>query len=92
MEIEAPRPMRLSGPAIARRLARAVSTIGKVLRRLGMGRLQALDPAVPVIRYEQEKPDELIHLDTKRLGRIDGIGHRIAGDRTGQSAKRGNGW
>jgi tRNA U34 2-thiouridine synthase MnmA/TrmU len=43
------------------------------------------DPGSPraVIRYERERPGELIHLDTKKLGRIDGIGHRITGDRTG---------
>ena len=34
----------------------------------------------------------MIHLDTKKLGRIQGIGHRITGDRTGQSNKRGTGW
>jgi transposase InsO family protein len=91
-EIEALRRMRLSGPAIARRLARPVSTVGKVLRRRGLGRLRALDPRAPIIRYEREKPGELIHMDTKKLGRIDGIGHRITGDRTGQRSKRGTGW
>jgi transposase InsO family protein len=91
-EIDALRRRRLSGPAIARRLCRPVSTVGKVLRRLGLGRLKALDPVLPVIRYEREKPGELIHLDTKKLGRIDGIGHRITGERTRQSSKRGKGW
>jgi transposase InsO family protein len=83
---------RLSGPAIARRLGRPVSTVGKALRRLGLGRLRALDAPIAVIRYEREKPGELIHIDTKKLGRIDGIGHRITGNRTGQSNKRGTGW
>ena len=91
-EIETLRRRRLSGPVIARRLGRPVSTVGRVLRRLGLGRLRALDPAVPVIRYEREKAGELIHIDSKKLGRIDGIGHRITGDRTGQSNKRGTGW
>jgi transposase-like protein len=94
--IEALRRRRLSGPAIARQLGRPVSTVGKVLRRLGLGRLRALDPVVPVIRYEREHPGELIHIDTKKLGRIDGIGHRITGDRRGQSNRRacgkGLGW
>ena len=40
---------------------------------------------------ERQRPGELIHVDTKKLGRIDGIGHRIIGDRTGQSRKRGTG-
>ena len=48
------------------------------------------------MRYEREQPGELIHIDIKKLGRIDGIGHRITGDRTGQSnrraAGRGLGW
>src|SRR5262245_47725581 len=51
-EIEALRRERLSGPAIARRLGRPVSTVGNVLRRLGLGRLTALQPRPPVIRYE----------------------------------------
>ena len=69
-----------------------VSTVGAVLRRLGLGRLAALDPKPPVVRYEREQPGELIHIDTKKLGRIDGVGHRITGDRRGQSSKRGIGW
>ena len=63
-----------------------------MLRRLGLGRLSALDVKPPVVRYERDMPGELIHLDIKKLGRIDGIGHRITGDRTGQSNKRGTGW
>ena len=91
-EIEALRRQRLSGLAIARRLGRPVSTIGVVLRRRGLGRLAALEPKPPVIRYERAHPGELIHLDIKKLGRIAGLGHRITGDRRGQSAKRGTGW
>ena len=83
--IEALRRQRLSSPAIARRLGRPVSTVGQVLRRRSLGRLSALDPRPPVIRYERQQPGELVHIDIKKLGRIDGIGHRITGDRTGQS-------
>jgi transposase InsO family protein len=90
--VEALRRQRLSGPVIARRLGLAVSTVGLELRRLGLGRLRALDPKPAIIRYERENPGELLHLDIKKLGRIDGIGHRITGDRTGQSSKRGTGW
>jgi transposase InsO family protein len=89
-EIEALRRQRLSGPAIARQLGRPVATIGVVLRRRGLGRLEALDPKPAVIRYQRDQPGELIHIDIKKLGRIDGIGHRISGDRRGQ--KRGTGW
>jgi transposase InsO family protein len=90
--IEALRREHLSGPAIARRLGRPVSTVGLVLRRRGLGRLAALDPKPPLVRYEREKPGELIHLDIKKLGRIQGVGHRITGDRAGQSRSRGIGW
>jgi hypothetical protein len=68
----------------------AQSTVGGVLRRLGLGRRAALDPKPPVVRYQREQPGELLHIDAKKLGRIDGIGHRITGDRHGQ--KRGRGW
>ena len=90
-EIEALRRQRKSGPAIARELGRPISTIGVVLRRRGLGQLTTLDARPPVIRYECEQPGELIHIDIKKLGRIDGIGHRITGDRTCQSSRRGVG-
>ena len=86
------RRQRLTGPAIARRLGQPVSTVGRVLRRNGLGRLRALDPRPTVVRHERERPGEMLHVDIKKLGRIDGIGHRITGDRAGQSNKRGTGW
>jgi transposase InsO family protein len=89
-EIERLRRHGLTGPQIARQLAKPLSTVGAILRRLGLGRLSALDPKPPAIRYERAAPGELIHIDTKKLGRIDGVGHRITGDRRGQ--KRGIGW
>jgi transposase InsO family protein len=91
-EIERLRRQRMSGPAIARQLAMPVSTVGAILRRLGLGKLAALDPKPAIVRYERERPGELIHLDTKKLGRFERIGHRITGDRTGQSNSRGIGW
>jgi transposase InsO family protein len=89
-EIEALRRQRLSGPAIARRLGRPVATVGAVLRRRGLGRLGALDPKPEIVRYQRERPGELIHLDIKKLGRISGLGHRITGNRA--SRARGVGW
>jgi transposase InsO family protein len=83
------RRQRLSGPQIARRLGRPVSTVGLALRRLGLGRLSALEPKPPVIRYQRANPGELLHIDTKKLGRIDGIGHRITGDRSGRRHRSG---
>jgi hypothetical protein len=47
--------------------------------------------AAPVRRYERQHPGELIHIDVKKLCRIDGVGHRITGDRRGQSNRRGPG-
>jgi transposase InsO family protein len=88
--IERLRRDRLSGPRIARRLGLPVSTVGAVLRRLGLGRLKLLDERPEIVRYERATPGELIHIDTKKLGRIDGIGHRITGERTNR--KRGLGW
>jgi transposase InsO family protein len=91
-EIERLRRQRLSGPQIARRLAMPRSTVGAVLRRLGLGRLINLDPRPPVIRYQRQRPGELIHIDTKKLGRIAGIGHRITGYHVGVKRSRGIGW
>jgi len=46
----------------------------------------------PARRYERAKPGEMIHIDIKKLGRFNKVGHRITGDRTGQSNNRGVGW
>ena len=89
-QIERLRRQRLTGPQIARKLGRPVANVGLVLRRLGLGRLAALEPRQAVIRYQRAGPGELLHIDTKKLGRIDGIGHRITGDRTGP--RRRSGW
>ena len=47
---------------------------------------------VDMRRYERAKPGEMIHIDIKKLGRFNKIGHRITGDRHGQSNSRGVGW
>ena len=90
--IERLRRQRLTGPQIAQALGLARSTVGAVLRRLGLGRLSALDPKPPVLRYQRAAPGELIHIDTKKLGRIDGVGHRITGQHSGMVKNRGIGW
>jgi transposase InsO family protein len=92
-EIERLRRQRLTGDRIARRLGLPRSTVGAVLRRLGLGHLERLNPPLPAVRYQRERPGELVHLDTKKLGRIDGIGHRITGRRPGAiNRHRGIGW
>jgi len=58
------------------------STVWRLLRANGMGRLRELKDQEPVVRYEAANPGDLVHLDIKKLGRIDGVGHRITGDRT----------
>lgn len=83
------RAARLSGPAIAHRTGTPRATVGRILRRQGVSRLPPVTPRPPIRRYERAHPGELLHLDTKALGRIDGIGHRIHGDRT---QGRGVGW
>jgi transposase len=78
-EITGLREQRMSGPVIARQLGMPVSTVGAILRRLGIGKPAALEPKPAVVRYQRQRPGELIHLDSKKLGRIAGIGHRITG-------------
>ena len=90
--IEALRRQRWTGQQIAVAVGVSPATISRILRRLGLTRIQALEPATPVRRYEREHPGELIHIDIKKLGRFDRVGHRITGDRTGQSKRRGVGW
>jgi len=68
------------------------ATVGRILTRHGLNRWRDLEPAQPVRRYERDHPGEMIHLDIKKLGRFDRVGHRITGDRTGQSNSRGIGW
>lgn len=89
--IEVLRRQRLTGKAIAAEVGVSPATVSRVLKRLGLNKLSALEPQ-PVRRYEREHPGELIHIDIKKLGRFSRVGHRITGDRTGQSKTRGIGW
>jgi transposase InsO family protein len=83
---------RMPGKAIAAEVGVSPATVSRVLKRLGLNKLSALEPAEPVRRYEREHPGELIHIDIKKLGKFNKIGHRITGDRKGQSNSRGIGW
>jgi transposase InsO family protein len=84
------RVQRRAGTEIARMLAMPKSTVYGVLKRVGLSRLKALDPPVPVVRYERKRPGELLHIDVKKLGRIARPGHRVHGDR--KLRARGVGW
>jgi transposase InsO family protein len=68
------------------------TTVGRILTRHGLNRWRDLEPAPPVRRYERAKPGEMIHIDIKKLGKFNRVGHRITGDRHGQSSARGIGW
>ncbi len=89
--VEGLRRQRHTGKQIAIELGLSAATVSRILRRLGLNRIDALEPCEPVRRYERERPGEMIHLDIKKLGRINGIGHRITGDRRGQSNLRSRG-
>ena len=86
------RRRRWTGSHIAMETGVSPATVSRVLKRAGLSKLKNLDPAEPARRYERDHPGELIHLDIKKLGRFDRVGHRITGDRTGQSNSRGVGW
>ena len=90
--VEVLRRQRYTGKEIACELGVSPATVSRILRRLGLNLLNALEPAEPLRRYERERPGELIHLDIKKLGKFDQIGHRITGDRRAQSCGRGIGW
>ncbi len=92
VQIEHLRRQRYTGKQIAAEVGVSPATVSRILQRLGLNRIQALEPAEPVRRYEREHPGELIHIDIKKLGKFNRIGHRITGDRTGQSNSRGVGW
>jgi transposase InsO family protein len=68
-----------------------LATLSRCMKRLGLSRLASLEPPAPIVRYERAAPGELLHLDTKKLGRINGVGHRITGDRA-LNRNRGIGW
>ena len=91
--VEALRRRRYTGKQIASELGISHATVSRILRRLGLNRLAALEPAEPIRRYEREHPGELIHLDIKKLGRIGSVGHRITGRYPGAiNRHHGIGW
>jgi transposase InsO family protein len=90
--IVALRRRRFTGKHIALELKVSPATVSRVLRRAGLSRMRDLAPAEPVRRYQYDQPGGLIHIDIKKLGRFERVGHRITGDRTGQSNSRGVGW
>ena len=88
--IYALRRERLTGDEIALRLELCRSSVFRALRKLGCSRLSSLEEKKPIQRYQWEKPGQMLHLDIKRLGKIDGVGHRKTGTR--QVCRRRPGW
>ena len=89
--IAALRQVRMTGLEISECLGMASSTVSAVLLRIGLGKLSRLEPLEPPNRYERANPGELIHIDVKKLVRIErGAGHRMTGKRTHQA--KGAGW
>jgi hypothetical protein len=76
MRIEALRRQRLTGKAIAVEVGVSEATVSRILRRLGLNKLNAVEPAEPVRRFEREKPGEFIHLDIQKLGKIGSMNER----------------
>jgi len=84
------RHRRLTHASIARALSLSKSTVGRVLKRAGLSKLSDLLPAEPVRRYEHAHPGDMLHIDTKKLGRIERPGHRVTGNR--RDTVDGAGW
>jgi transposase InsO family protein len=88
--IERLRRQRMPMRRIATVVGRSVATISRLLASLGLSSLRSLDPAPVITRYEREAPGELLHLDTKKLGRIERPSHRVTGNR--RDKVEGAGW
>lgn len=84
------RRRRLTQARIAVSLGVSPSTVGRVWCRAGLSKLRDLEPSQPVVRYEHEHPGDLLHIDTKKLGRIERMSHRVTGNR--RDTAGGAGW
>jgi len=86
------RRQRFCGQQIAKEAGVSPATVSRILRSVRLSRARDLDPLAPIVRYERKAPGEMIHIDIKKLGRFEKPGHRVTGDRIGQSNNRGVGW
>jgi transposase InsO family protein len=84
------RKERLTGDEIALRLGLCRSSVFRALRKLACSRLSFLEEKEAVQRYQWETPGQMLHLDVKKLGKIDGVGHKILG--RAQAKRRRPGW
>jgi transposase InsO family protein len=86
------RRIRLTAEQIAVELEMAPSTVSLICKRAGLGRLPRLEPIQPERRYERKRAGELVHVDVKKLGRIERVGHRVVGRSPRHHRARGAGW
>lgn len=84
------RKRRLTQARIAASVGVSASTVGRVLARAHLSKLSDLTPAEPVQRYEHDAPGQMLHIDTKKLGRIQRPSHRVTGNRRDRVS--GIGW
>lgn len=84
------RRKRLTQARIAQALQVSKSTVSRICQRAGLARLASLEPTEPTQRYEHAQPGDMLHIDIKKLARIEAVGHRITGNPRDHS--RGAGW
>jgi transposase InsO family protein len=84
------RRQRYTGKQIAAQVGVSPATVSRILKRNGLSRIASLEPPEPIRRYERATPGEIIHIDIKKLGRFDGVGHRFNGSKAKKG--RGSGW
>jgi transposase InsO family protein len=86
------RRLKFTQAQIAQVLDLSKSRTQRVVAAGGLGKLSALEPPVPDNRYERSRPGELVHVDTKKLGRFYRPGHRVTGSRVGRALDGQKGW
>ena len=86
------RRLRFTQAQIAQVLKLSASRTQRVVAAVGLGQLRALEPPVPDNRYERSRAGELVHVDTKKLGRFYQPGHRVTGDRSDRRLLGAKGW
>ena len=77
---------------IAGELGISKASVSRILKRRGLSLLSSIEPQQARPRYERDKPGEIVHLDVKKLGRFNSIGHRITGRRKGRCSSQSAGW
>jgi hypothetical protein len=84
------RKQRLAGDAIAIRMGLTRSLVYRVLKRLALSRMANLNPKPQALRYEWPQPGQMLHMDIKKLGKIEGVGHWALGRQ--KARKKHPGW